>query len=379
MFPPRFALTPNTVKALMSVEADRQLVASLPITAPMLDSLRRTARLLSTHFSTQIEGNRLSPAQVEQVIEGEGKFPGRERDESEVRNYYAALQHVEALGRSKDRLTEREIQMIHGLVMSGKKKATPYRAGQNVIRDARTGAIVYLPPEAKDVPRLMRELVLWLNESLVRQELPAPVVAAVAHYQFATIHPYFDGNGRTARLLTTLLLHQSGYGLNGIYSLEEYYAANLNGYYAALALGTSHNYFGRADADLSPFVDYFCAGMADAFAKVRARAEYESRRGAADQSLKFRRLSPQQRSALGLFLRVRVIRSQDIAQFFKLKPRSASSLCRQWVDDGFFTIENPSTKGRSYRLADAYESIVIAQQESKPVRRKRPRLRRPHH
>ena len=56
----------------------------------------------------------------------------------------------------------------------------------------------------------------------------SPVVVALAHYQFATIHPYFDGNGRTARLLTTLILHRSGYGLNGIYSLEEYYAQNLD-------------------------------------------------------------------------------------------------------------------------------------------------------
>src|SRR5207302_4501657 len=126
----------------------------------------------------------------------------------------------------------------------------------------------------KDVPGLVKEMVGWVNASLAQQELPVPVVAALAHYQFATIHPYFDGNGRTARLLTTLILHRSGYGLNGIYSLEEYYASNLNGYYSGLAVGKSHNYyFGRAEGDVTPFIEYFCLGMAAAFGKVRSRAE----------------------------------------------------------------------------------------------------------
>lgn len=359
MFEPTFCITGKVAKALMAIEADRQVVASLPLTAPMLDSLRRTARLLSTHFSTQIEGNKLTPSQVEKVVEGEGNFPGRERDEAEVRHYFAALEYAERLGRTKAALTEKDIRTIHGLVMTGKAKATPYRDGQNVIRDARTGRTVYMPPEAKDVAGLMRDLVRWVNTALHGGELPLPVVAALAHYQFATIHPYFDGNGRTARLLTTLLLQRSGYGLNGIYSLEEYYAANLDGYYAGLSLGPSHNYyFGRAEADITPFVEYFCAGMADAFAKVRVRAEEASRRKQNDQGPVLRSLTPQQRSALGLFRKSRIVTSKDVAKYFKMKPRMARLLCAKWVRDGFLVIENPSTKGRTYRLREELEKLV---------------------
>jgi Fic family protein len=94
--------------------------------------------------------------------------------------------------------------------------------------DATTGAIVYMPPEAKDVPSLMRAMLRWVHEA---QDVPCPIVAGIAHYQFATIHPYYDGNGRTARLLTTLILHLGGYDLKGLYSLEEYYARNLGAYY----------------------------------------------------------------------------------------------------------------------------------------------------
>jgi cell filamentation protein, protein adenylyltransferase len=359
MFEPRFRITGRVAKALMAIEADRQIIANLPLSTRMLDSLRRTARLLSTHFSTQIEGNRLTRSQVQKVVEGEGSFPGRERDEAEVRHYFAATEYVEKLGRRTEALKEKTVRTIHGLVMTGRRTPTSYRDGQNVIRDARTGRIVYMPPEAKDVPALLRDLVRWINSSLAAGELPVPVVAALAHYQFATIHPYFDGNGRTARLLTTLLLHRSGYGLNGIYSLEEYYAANLDGYYAGLSQGPSHNYyFGRAEADVTPFVDYFCIGMTDAFAKVRTRAEEASREKTPDQSRVLRKLTPQQRNALGLFLRTRVVNAKDVASYFTMKPRMASLLCRQWVREGFLAIENPSTKGRTYRLADAFESLV---------------------
>jgi len=371
MFDPNYRITGKVAKALMGIEADRQIVATLPLTAPMLDSLRRTARLLSTHFSTQIEGNQLSPSQVQAVVEGEGNFPGRERDEAEVRHYFAALEFVQERGEKTAVLTEKEVQTIHGLVMTGKAKPTAYRDGQNVIRNSRTGGVVYMPPEAKDVNGLMKDMVRWVNASVAEAELPVPVVVALAHYQFATIHPYFDGNGRTARLLTNLLLHRSGYGLNGIYSLEEYYAANLDRYYAGLAAGDSHNYyFGRAEADVTPFVTYFCLGMADAFAKVRTRAEEVSRLNAVDQSSVLRELTPQQRQALGLFLRMREVTRNDVASFFKLPPRQAYLLCTRWLKAGFLVVANASTKGRSYRLADAYEGLVTLKAEPEKKTRK---------
>ena len=71
-----------------------------------------------------------------------------------------------------------------------------------MIRDAASGGIVCLPPEAKDVAPLMSEMVRWVKKA-EKEKIPVPIVAALLHYQFVTIHPYFDGNGRTARLLVT--------------------------------------------------------------------------------------------------------------------------------------------------------------------------------
>ena len=250
------------------------------------------------------------------------KFPGRERDETEVRNHFRAVEWMEALADRRGAITEPAIKRLHGLVMHGRNKAFPYRDQQNVIRDSATGAIVYLPPEPQDVPGLMRDLVAWINVSLDRDEWPAPVVAALAHYQFATIHPYMDGNGRAARLLASLIVRREGYGLKGIYSLDEYYAKNLAAYYAALTVGTHNYYDGRAEADITAFVDYFCIGMADAFTKIRAAAAEAHVKAAPDLSAALRDLSPTQRKLLDLFRRRGSATTAEMAAHLHMSPRN---------------------------------------------------------
>lgn len=345
---------------LMTIEANRQLVEALPIDVRMLASLRETARLVATHYSTQIEGNRLTEAQVEQAVAGTKlKLPGRERDEAEVRNYYQALLELERLAESGSPLVERDIQRLQGLVLEGRAEARAYRGGQNVIRDSRSGAIVYMPPEAKDVPGLMRELVGWVNESIAKRELPVPLVAGIAHYQYATIHPYYDGNGRTARLLATLILHRGGYGLKGIYSLDAYYARNLAGYYQALAVGPSHNYYmGRAEADITPFLEYFCQGMADAFEAVKSQAQTAAGRQVQDLSGELRRLGPRERQLLELFSRQHFATASEMADYLNLSPRTVMGLCRKWLADGLIEMQDASRKGRSYRLGASYQRMA---------------------
>lgn len=360
MFAPRFEITPSIAKALITIEADRQAIELLPIDVEMVASLRETARLRATHYSTQIEGNRLTEIQVQQALDG-ARFPGRERDELEVRNYYRALEEVERLAQSRSPITEAEIQRIHGWVLEGRAAPTPYRDGQNVIRDSHSGEIVYLPPEASDVSRLMGELVDWIGANLTSEELPIPILAALAHYQFATIHPYYDGNGRTARLMTTLLLHRAGYGLKGIYNLEEYYARHLEGYYQALTIGPSHNYYlGRAEAPVTGFIAYFCTGMAEALGAVCARADRATLRGGVDQSKQLRLLDVRQRRVLVLFHRQAIATPQEIADQLGLGKRTVLTLCQSWVESGFLVVHDPSRKARAYRLGEFYEALVTA-------------------
>ncbi len=227
---------------------------------------------------------------------------------------------------------------------------TPYRDGQNVIRDSRSGQIVYLPPEAKDVSNLMSDLIRWLAAAK-KSELPCPIQAAVAHYQFATIHPYYDGNGRTARLLATLILYLGGYDLKGFYSLEEYYARNLSSYYGALAIGPSHNYYmGRESADISTWIEYFCMGMAESFDSVQTKARDAAHAGQIDQFQILRNLDTRQRKALSLFKDSNWITAIQLAELFGFQPRTARDLCQKWVESGFLFVFDSSKKNRKYVL-----------------------------
>jgi len=344
----------------MDIEASRQAVSVLPVTLTVLTSLRESARLTATHYSTQIEGNMLTEQQVGDVIKG-SSFPNRERDEREVKNYFQALAYVdELIAVSGAEINEQDIQALHGLVMEGHSKHSPYRDGQNVIRNSADGGIVYMPPEAPDVPGLMQELVQWLNSEIRKNELPAPIIAALVHYQFATIHPYYDGNGRTARLLTNLVLHKSGYGLKGIYSLEEYYARDLGGYYNALGTGPSHNYYmGHAEADLTNWIVYFCRGMSQAFASVRLKAEQAaSASDTPDHTPLLRELDERQKQTLTLFRDARFITTKDIAILLHIHPRSALNLCHKWVEGGFLVQHGEARKLRKYELGVKWVRLV---------------------
>src|SRR5512143_1620838 len=150
---PHYSLTSLIARCLMDIEAARAVVEHTPLTPAVRDELRRRARLRSTHYSTRIEGNRLTLVEAQQVIEGQKtQFHGRERDVREVRNYWNALLRVEEWAARQTPLTEDLIRQLHALVEKGPRtKSTPYRDGQNVIREAASGSLIYMPPEAKDV------------------------------------------------------------------------------------------------------------------------------------------------------------------------------------------------------------------------------------
>lgn len=360
-FNPHYIITARTAQWLIRIEAAKEKVVYLPLAPMVLVSLRETARLRSTHYSTMIEGNALTSDEVEKVIHHKGHFPGRERDEYEVKGYYAALTQVEEWVTQKTSLSEKTIKLIHALVMGGGKKKvtpTPYREGQNVIKDGNTGAIIYLPPEAPDVPHLMSSFIEWIV-SHQTSDLPIPLLAAIAHYQFATIHPYYDGNGRTARLVTTYILHKGGYDLKGLFSLEEYYARNLAAYYEAISSGESHNYYmGREEADITRWIEYFLEGMAMSCEKIITHMTQAKLDGLQEQIILRRKLDPRQRKVLELFHTYATVTSKQIGELFGFKPRTSTQICSQWVKNGFLEIADSSNRGRTYKLSTEFESLV---------------------
>lgn len=359
---PRYTLTSAMATDLMAIEAARVAVAATPLTPAAEADLRHRARLRSTHYSTRIEGNRLTLDEARRVVEdAAAEVPGRSRDVREARDYWVALLAVEAWAAEGRPLTEDLIRRLHARVEHGSRAGpTPYRDGQNAIRDSVSGALVYLPPEAPDVPVLMGGLVRWVAAAL-DEGLPVPIVAGLLHYQFVTIHPFFDGNGRTARLLATFLLHRGGYGLGGFFSLEEHHARDLQGYYAALVTHGHHNYYeGRADCDVSSWLAYFLHSVALVFTAARDEALRAAAMGAAPPATPaaLRGLDARARRVLPLFAERDEIRATDVATELGVSDRTARELLASWVVDGWLLVADPSRRGRRYALSAGYRRFV---------------------
>ena len=345
--------------------SDRRSRAGLPIrplaALPAVEAeLRHRARVRSTHYSTRIEGNRLTLAQAAEVVAGrKTTFHGRERDVSEVRNYWNALLRMEEWAAKKVPLTEELIRRLHALVEKGSRaRPSAYRDGQNVIRESASNAIIYLPPEAKDVPRLMSGLVAW-SQRAKKTALPAPIVAGLAHYQFVTIHPYYDGNGRTARLLATFILCRAGYGLNGFFSLEEHHAKDLEAYYRSLVVHPHHNYYeGRATADLTPWLEYFVTAVATVFQSVKAEALHCSEKGITVEPEAMRKLDRRARRVFALFTKQDRITTPEVAAVLGLSDRMVRVLVQKWVKDGWLVVAQSSKRARAYGLAESYRQFI---------------------
>ena len=353
---PKYNITSQLARWLMEIESVRVIVAHTPLSPAVEAELRQRARIRATHYSTRIEGNRLTLEQAEQVIQ-EKRFAiqGRERDVREVRNYWEALLRVEEWAAKGKPLTEDLVRRLHALVEYGNRaKPTPYRDGQNVIRDSISGGIVYLPPEAPDVPGLMASLVDWVNRAQ-KEQIPVPLIAGLAHYQFVTIHPYYDGNGRTARLLATFILHLGGYGLNGFFSLEEYHARDLENYYGALSVHPHHNYYeGRAEADLTPWLNYFVGLLADVFRGAKGEALRLKNSPPVPVPEFLRRLDYRARIVLGLFGKHETITTTQVAETLGLSERMARNLRQAWVEQGWLLVADGSRRKRAYKLSEIY-------------------------
>ena len=176
---PRFTLTPSIARRLMQIEAARALVDQTPLSLAAEAELRSRARVRSAHFSTFIEGNRLTLEEARQVIDdGRVQISGRERDVSEVRNYCSALLRAEEWAEMMLPLTETIICRFHRLAMTGRaSRPTPLRRSQNAVRDAFDGYLLYLPPRPEDLPELMVALESWQKKRGAKgwqpQSLPA--------------------------------------------------------------------------------------------------------------------------------------------------------------------------------------------------------------
>jgi Fic family protein len=271
MFKPKYTISHKILNHLMEIAEVRSLVSRASILPKQEAKLRRQALVRMIHSSTSIEGNILNRYEVEKLLTGQ-KVDAPKRDIFEVKNYQEAMYYVSRFIEKKRKITVKTILEIQQLITKNTlaedrcghfRKTKVYvvsRRGNQIIKVSYTG------PEAKEAPKLVRNLVNWLNKA--KKENICPIIAAaIAHAEIAAIHPFADGNGRTARILATLILYQRGYDFRKLFALEDYYNQNRPAYYKAIHLGK--NYQERLKADLTNWLGYFVQGFASEMQSVK--------------------------------------------------------------------------------------------------------------
>jgi Fic family protein len=225
-----------------------------------------------THSSTEIEGNILNLQQVEQLFANK-KVDAPERDIYEVENYIKALKYIETITGDKKSINSATLLKIHGLVTHNtlpKEQSGHFRQCPIYIVRRRLGMpneVVYTGPESNNVPALCKDLFDWLDQSKEKNINPI-IVAGVAHQEIAAIHPFVDGNGRTARAMATLILYERGYDFRRLFALEDYYNKDRSSYYQAINIGK--NYLERR-TDTTSWLEYFVKGFKGEIDLVKAQ------------------------------------------------------------------------------------------------------------
>lgn len=269
MFKPQYHISNHLLNQLSEISEIRALVSRSRLLPEREIFLKRSALIKMAHTSTSIEGNNLKEFQVAQLAEGK-RVNAPEDQIREVKNYLSALKTIDRLSNAKKTFNIKDLLAVHRQVVDGligKEKSGSFRKWPvfvvNVLPDERE-EVAYTPPVAEIVPVLMQDLLDWLGR---HQEIHPIIKAGLFHYQFETIHPFTDGNGRCGRLLTLLYLYQSGWDFKKVLILEDYYNRDRKSYY--LALQTGKTYRGRENVDLTSWVNYFVTGFLDEARRVK--------------------------------------------------------------------------------------------------------------
>ena len=256
----KVVLTNEILKRISAIDENRFALSTIELPTMTRNRLRKNSKKKSSYASNKIEGNPLTEKQADEVIERD-EHKHFLKPEQEIRNYFLALNLLEEKLKKKEVFSKKMILEVQAMVEKGASKEKIGFRGQMppgvllAVYDSATGRPDYIPPEYSEIPELLDELVEYVNTT---EDHPL-IVAAIVHYQLVTIHPFEDGNGRTARLMSGYILDFYGYGFGGIGSLEEYFAYDSNEYYESLQMGLPVLYYSGRENPPHPeiWINYF--------------------------------------------------------------------------------------------------------------------------
>jgi Fic family protein len=303
--------------------------------------------------SSRIEGTQTGIGEA--LLSEEQIRPEKRDDWREVRNYIDAVN--QAVGELKTLpLSNRLLRQAHETLMRGvrgeHKQPGEFRTSQNWIGGSSIADAVFVPPHPNEVPDLMSDLEkFWHNEAIA---VPHLIRIAISHYQFETVHPFSDGNGRIGRLLIPLYLVSHGLLVKPALYLSDFFERNRTSYYDALMRV-------RVSNDLIHWVRFFLAGMAETAARGRdvfgnilvLRTEVEH------AVLALGKRAPNARAALNLLYKKPIISASELEHGLSVSGPTAQTLVRELQKLGILVQIAGQERGRVYAF-DRYLNLFLS-------------------
>lgn len=350
----KVTLTNDILKKISAIDENRFTVRSAQLTAITKNRLRKNSKKKSSYASNKIEGNPLTEAQANEAMERESHKHFL-KPEQEVRNYFLALNFLEEKLQNNVPFSKELILEVQAMVEKGASKEKIGLRGEMppgvlfAVYDSETGVPEYIPPEYSEIPMLLDELIDYVNTT---DDHPL-IIAAVVHYQLVTIHPFEDGNGRTARLMSGYILDLNGYGFNGIGSLEEYFAYDPDEYYASLQMGLPALYYSGRENPPHPeiWINYFLR-MMELYSKKVCEISMSGIEGELDSALSH--LNTKEKEFLVFLLTKRMFEFApiDVSKLLNVTNKTVINRCTKLTNNGFLIPNIVKERIRSYSLSN---------------------------
>ena len=268
MYEPNIKLTAKHMSSLNEIEDIRDLLGAIPVLPIVEEPIQRQALIETVYYTARIEGNPLDIRVAERLRERQVSEPKAD-SEQELVNLYKAMEFIRDIADKDDiPIDEEVIKQIQAFVVRdipSQGSSGVYKTKPNEIIDQTTGVRVYLPPSPNDTPGLMSDLSAWLNQ---RRLVFHPVITAgIAHLELVAIHPFDNGNGRTARALADLILYRYGYKFRRLFSWVRQIGIDMGTYHQKIneALGAGYG----VNANLTVWLEYFIESIEKSLVELK--------------------------------------------------------------------------------------------------------------
>jgi Fic family protein len=343
-FDPKFTITNKITSGITKIERARGFLEAANLSKDWITQMQNRALLLEAHHTTHIEGTQLTLDQSEKLLAGKTVKNANPDDKKELLNYRKAFELVSEYLQDDSPITEILVREIHKKLVQdvrGNKSAPgEYRKIQNYVINSKTGETVYTPPPAYEVSRMMQEMLDWINHE---ENINPILISAISQFQLVHIHPFLDGNGRSARLLSTLCLYKKGYDFKKLFSISEFYDRDPLAYYEAIQSVRNN------DMDMTSWIEYFVIGLSTQMDEIKIQGEQVIK---TDLIIREYELNQRQKEIILMGFKNDKFTIKDCEKLFPDENRRNIQRDLKELIDKSLLIAEGTTKNRYYKLTN---------------------------